>query len=93
MNTVSMRQFGQTLTDRADGKRAADMLVKDSLFPVALDFAGVMAMGSSFGDEVVLAIAARQNNEVEIRHANPIIRNCLMRVVENTPVKLKFTTP
>lgn len=93
MNTIPMRQFGQTLTDRADAKRAAAKIINENMFPVALDFAGVMAMGSSFGDEVVPSVAMRQGNTVEIRHANPIIRNCLLRVIENTPVTLTFTPP
>ena len=36
MNTVSMRQFGTTLTDRADGKKAFEEILRTTTFPAIL---------------------------------------------------------
>jgi len=91
MNTVKMNKFGQTLTDRADGKKAADEILRKFTLPVQLDFEGVVAMGSSFGDEVVLSIAAKQGDTIDVLNANRVIRNSLMRIIENTAVAISFS--
>jgi hypothetical protein len=90
MNTILMQQFGTTLTDRADGKKAFEGILRTSTFPVALDFGGVVALGSSFGDEVILKVAERQGNELTVAHANHVIQNAIRRSVEDTPVTVSF---
>jgi len=90
MNTVLMRQFGTTLTDRADGKKAYKEILRTTTFPVTLDFRGVVSLGSSFGDEVILAVAERQGNALTIAHANNVIKNAVRRTIEDTPIALSF---
>lgn len=90
MTTVQMRQFGSTLTDRADGKKVFEAIRRTSAFPVELDFSDVVSLGSSFGDEVVLAIAGMQLNEITVRHANHIIQNSIRRSIEDTLVTVSF---
>ncbi len=90
MKTVSMRQFGTTLTDRADGKKAFEAILRTTTFPVALDFSGVVSLGSSFGDEVILPVAERQGNALTVAHANNVIKNAIRRSSEDTPIALSF---
>jgi len=90
MNTISMRQFGTTLTDRADGKKAFEEILRTTTFPVALDFSSVVSLGSSFGDEVILAVAERQGNTLAVAHANNVIKNAIRRSIEDTPIALSF---
>ncbi len=90
MNTILMRQFGTTLTDRADGKKTFEEIFRTSTFPVALDFSGVVSLGSSFGDEVILKVAERQENKLAILHANHVIQNAVRRSIEDCPVSVSF---
>jgi len=89
MKTIQMRQFGSTLTGRADGKRAFQEIIRTTL-PVSLDFKDVVSLGSSFGDEVILAVAESQDNAVTVLHANKVIQNAIRRSIEDTPVSVSF---
>ena len=91
MNTIPMRQFGSTLTDRADGKKAFQEILRKTVFPVSLDFSGVVSLGSSFGDEVILTVAERQGNTITVLHANKVIQNAIRRSVEDSPVAVSFS--
>ncbi|MDP6630310.1 MAG: hypothetical protein QGH42_07965 [Kiritimatiellia bacterium] len=90
MTNVKMSQFGSTLTDREDGKRAALSILERTPPPVQLDFAGVVALGSSFGEEVVRSIAKNQNDTVAIVNASNVVRNSLYRIAEGTSIHLSF---
>ena len=90
MNIVEMVQFGKILTDREDGKKAFRKISQNYQKPILLDFSGVMSLGSSFGDEVVLKLAASQNNLIEASDTNPAIVNCLRRIEEDSDIKIKF---
>ena len=85
-----MKEFGSTLTDRADGKKAVEAILQKHALPMQLDFSGVVALGSSFGDEVVLKIAGMQDNVMHIANANHVIKNSLLRIVEDAAVTLTF---
>jgi hypothetical protein len=90
MKTVQMKTFGATLTDRGDGKKAYRQIQRAESGPVALDFSGVMSLGSSFGDEVILKVARQQDNRLTIRSANHVIQNAVRRTVEETDVIISF---
>ena len=90
MNIVEMKQFGATLTDREDGKKTFGMIAAKYTPPLALDFAGVVSLGSSFGDEVIPKIAAMQGDEIELLNANGVIRNSIKRIVDELPVRVVF---
>ena len=92
MSIVKMNQFGKTLTDRADGKKAFGEISMHNEFPIALDFFGVISLGSSFGDEIIPKIAARQGDEIELFNTNVVIQNSIKRTVEDLPVRIIFTT-
>jgi hypothetical protein len=49
-----------------------------------------MALGSSFGDEVVIPLAKRQQNTITIYNANQAIMSSILRVIEDSDIQAKF---
>ena len=90
MSTVQMSRFGSTLTDRADGKKAFQEITERYTPPLILDFQGVVSLGSSFGDEVILKIAPLQNFEITVLNTNKVMKNSVKRIVEDTGIKVLF---
>ena len=90
MNTVEMTQFGSTLTDRTDGKKVYNFIMNKYSLPVRLDFTNVVSLGSSFGDEVILPLAEKQNRKISILKANNIIKNSIRRIVEERSIEISF---
>ncbi len=85
-----MNQFGATLTDREDGKKAFLEISQKYAFPIILDFQGVISLGSSFGDEVILKIASLQENNITIKNTNDVIKNSIRRIIEDTVITITF---
>ncbi len=90
MNIIKMNQFGTTLTDREDGKKTLISIRQQNTTPIALDFTGVISLGSSFGDEIIPKIAAMQENTIELINANKVIQNSIKRTAENLPIDITF---
>ncbi len=90
MNTVKMIRFGSTLTDRADGKKTSISIMDKYSQPVRLDFADVVSLGSSFGDEIILPLAEKQNRKIIVLNANNIIKNSIRRIVEERSIEISF---
>ncbi len=90
MNTILMNQFGSTLTDRADGKKTFLEIIEKYTQPVVLDFQGVVSLGSSFGEEVILRIAPLQSNKITVVNINSVIKNSIRRIVEDIDIKVIF---
>lgn len=90
MSKVYMKQFGRTLTDRNDGRKTFDEISKKYESPIDLDFQGVMSMGSSFGDEVLVEIAKKQSNKILVFNTNDAIKNCIYLVIEGLPIEVIF---
>lgn len=88
MSTVPMNQFGSTLTDRADGKKAFQEISAKYSLPVTLDFQGVVSLGSSFGEEVILKIAPLQDLKITIANTNSVMKNSVRRIVEETEIEV-----
>ena len=91
MKTLAMQKFGKTLTDRPYGKSVAESILREESFPLLLDFSGVVALGSSFGDEILAAIGPKQDRHVMVKHANGAVRSCLQKVAGDTGVTIEFT--
>lgn len=88
--TFNMKKFGRTLTDRPDGKKAFLDITSNGSFPDTLDFAGVMSLGSSFGDEVIPKLAAHHGNRIRIMNANSAIVDCISKIEEDTGIKAEI---
>jgi STAS-like domain of unknown function (DUF4325) len=57
MNIIKLNQYGSVLTGGEFGADVMKALSTRVVHPVCLDFDGVEAIGSSFGDEVILVLA------------------------------------
>ena len=90
MSKVPMNQFGSTLTDRADGKKAFQEISDKYSLPVTLDFLGVVSLGSSFGEEVILKIAPLQDLKITIANTNSVMKNSVRRIVEETEIEVTY---
>jgi hypothetical protein len=65
-------------------------IANESSYPIALDFKGVIALGSSCGDEILNALAARQDGRVQVKNANQAIKSCLEKVAEDSKIEIIF---
>lgn len=92
MSIVKMNEFGRTLTDREDGKKTFIEITVKNEYPIALDFSGVISLGSSFGDEIIPKIATMQGDKIEMFNANSVIQNSIKRTVEDLSIKIIFTS-
>lgn len=88
MNISKLSQFGVDLAGREFGNNVYDLIIKDTTFPIILDFDGVGSMGSSFADEVVVKIAKQQNNKIIVKNINRVIKSCLNDVKDETGIEL-----
>ncbi|MBI2604975.1 MAG: DUF4325 domain-containing protein [Deltaproteobacteria bacterium] len=89
MKTVAMKQFGVVLSGREFGKNAARTILEHEP-PITLDFTGVVSVGSSFGDEVLSAVAAKQNKKIAILGASSMVRRSLEQSAMDHGVQAEF---
>ena len=90
MNRLDMSKYGTILTGRAFGKQVMEELVPKLEYPVALDFTEVIALGSSFGDEVVPVIAQKQNGQLTVIGTNKAVWDCLSQIAEEHGIQLNL---
>ena len=92
MNTIKMSQFGQILTGRDFGRKVIKELEGGLVHPVVLDFADTISLGSSFGEEIVPAIAKRQGDKVRVLNANKAIWACLQKIALDFRIEVSQPT-
>ena len=90
MNTVNLVRYGAVLTGREFGKDVFLSLKREFKFPLVLDFTGVEAMGSSFGDEVVPKVATEQGNTIKVSNANEDVRATLKDIEFDSGIKIEI---
>jgi hypothetical protein len=81
-----MNKFGSVLTGREFGKETLKIIVTE--YPVTLDFAGIITLGSSYADEVLIPIAARQNNQMDVCNVNTPVWDCIQDVTKDGGIKV-----
>lgn len=91
MNEIKMNEFGITLTGRPYGKDCFEKISRTKdLKESVLNFKGVIALGSSFGEEVVVPIARNHENKMTIIGANPAVKSCLGQIAVDFKLDLVF---
>ena len=85
-----MSRFGIFLTGRMDGKNAYEEIKQLDSKPSLLNFENVMSLGSSFGDEVLVPLAQQNSNTIYIKNANPVIKQCISLIEEDSNIKVKY---
>ena len=88
---IKMKEYGSVLTGREFGKTVFTELRPKLVPPVILDFSEVASLGSSFGDEVVPAIARLQGDAVQIVNANHVVKEILKDVAEDGGIELQIS--
>ena len=58
--------------------------------PICLDFEGVESLGSSFGDEVIPILAAKQQNAIEIKNANATVKATLRDIASDAGIQINW---
>ncbi|MBI4370910.1 MAG: DUF4325 domain-containing protein [Elusimicrobia bacterium] len=56
--------------------------------PVCLDFEGTIALGSSFGDEVVPVIAKKQGGKISVFNPNAAVWTCLTQLARDHQIEI-----
>ena len=57
-------------------------------YPVTLDFIGVSTLGSSYADEVIIPIAAKQNNKINVCNVISPVWDCIQDVAEDSGIEV-----
>lgn len=91
MTVVRLNKYGAVLTGREYGKDVAAQILRESKAPFAIDFSGVAVVGSSFGDELVLALANASNKKVSCYNMVKVVKKCIDQIaLENPHLTLHF---
>jgi hypothetical protein len=91
METISLQKYGPILTGRPFGKQISEELLRQIPHGnVEFDFGKIISLGSSFGEEVVVPFARRQNNNITVRSANVAVKRCLELIAKDFSLQINF---
>jgi hypothetical protein len=90
MKSVKLKEYGAVLTGREFGAEVWKQLSATLNLPAKLDFEGVEAMGSSFGDEVIPPLAKAQGNKISLINANDEVRTTIEDVAHDAGIVVTF---
>lgn len=91
MSEINMNEFGMTLTGRPYGKDCAEKLSRRDLKPpFELNFKGVISLGSSFGEEIIVPLANQSPEKLIIKSANGSIKDCLLKIQKDFDLKMEI---
>ena len=88
MNIIKLSKYGRVLTGRQFGKQVREELLAKISCPVALDFEGVAALGSSFGGEIIPVIAFKQNRKIQVYNVSSVVWECLEDIAKDNDIEL-----
>lgn len=77
---IQMKDFGISLAGREYGKSVAAKIFLGHTGEVILDFEGVFALGSSFGDEIFKKLKQLGSTEVRVLGCNKVVREALKEI-------------
>ena len=91
MKELTINKYGSVLTGREFGQRIVRILEAEKTeFPVKVNFRGVMALGSSFADEVLAFIAKNQDNRIVVLNAAKAVVDCIKDVAIDKGFSVTF---
>lgn len=91
MSEILLVEFGIVLTGRPYGKDCYEKIGRRNLIaPYVLNFKGVISLGSSFGEEIVVPLSKQTREQLVIIGANPAVKNCLEKIQTDFSLKLAF---
>lgn len=82
MSEIKMKDFGISLTGRPYGKDCYEKISREEIkSPYTLNFSGVITLGSSFGEEVIVPISkSSEGNPIKIVNANKAVIDCIDKI-------------
>ena len=83
-----MNKFGSVLTGREFGKTSMEQINVE--YPASLDFSGVNTLGSSFADEVIIPIASKQENKIDVINAIHPVMECINDVAKDGGIEVQI---
>lgn len=90
MTVIKLDQYGSILTGREFGADVMKALSAQVLPPLCLDFEGVEVIGSSFGDEVIPGLAAKQSQKLKIKNANETVKSILKDIAADAGIEIEI---
>jgi hypothetical protein len=92
MAVVTLREYGLVLTGRPYGSQTFEALLKkySGNSRVEFDMSGIAAMGSSFGEEVLVPFARKQGNRLVIHFASEPVKNCIDLIAKDFDLDVEF---
>lgn len=91
MTEIKMNKFGISLTGRPFGKDCFEKINREGIsHPIYLNFSGVITLGSSFGEEILVPISQNGKNEIFALNANSAVKDCIQKIVEDFSIKISF---
>jgi hypothetical protein len=89
MCEIQMNEFGVVLTGRAYGKDCFEKMSRSNLLPpFILNFNGVISLGSSFGEEIIVPLSKMTTDFIKIINANSSIQDCIQKIEIDFKLKL-----
>ncbi len=91
MKNIELKKFGTVLTGRPFGVQTfteINQTTHDST--VRLDFSGVLSLGSSFGEEVIVPLAKKQGNKITVVSTIPPVKDCIVLIATDFDLEIKF---
>lgn len=88
--TIMMKAFGAVLTGRPFGSQVYEQ-IKNTLtdeIPI-INFEGVLSLGSSFGEEFLVPIANRYNNQLRVETANNPVKDSIHLIAHDFKLKVQ----
>lgn len=77
---LKMKTFGISLAGREYGKTIAEKIITTPPESASLDFTGVLALGSSFGDEIFKKLKQLGHEKVSVSGCNKVVREALKEI-------------
>ena len=91
MKNVELKKYGTVLTGRPFGVQTfAEINQTTHGSAVRLDFSGVLSLGSSFGEEVIVPLAKNQGNKITVVSTIPPVKDCLVLIAADFDLKIEF---
>ena len=94
MTKLSMKKYGSVLTGRPCGAQMfAEISEEIGAIDgrIELDFSGVVSLGSSFGEEVIVPLARRQGDAIVVRAAIAPVKACIDMIAADFGLKVQFS--
>lgn len=91
MKNIELKKYGTVLTGRPFGVQTfAEINQTAHENAVRLDFSGVLSLGSSFGEEVIVPLAKKQGNKMTVVSTIAPVKDCIELIATDFNLEIEF---